>query len=87
MVHPLYWVTAMIFAVVRGILYIDEQKHLPTVITLQDIAFRKMMQWNIFFCLQDVFWGMMAGEYLGSPKGLMLASTIFHLSTVCTTYY
>ena len=86
MVHPLYYVLDLIFAfILVGMLFNelrdkhDKQKH--------EKAYMTLLIWVLFFCLQDAFWGFSASGFFQSDIPLVIASAIFHISTVATTFF
>lgn len=85
MVHPLYWVTALTYALVMVIILIHDLQLNKETDKLNK-AFRALFNWVIFFCLQDVAWGLCGGEAVKSDKAFFISSTVFHLSTVSTTF-
>jgi len=50
-------------------------------------AFRRMISWAIFFCLQDTFWGLCDDGVIKSDMVFFQASSLFHISTVITTFF
>lgn len=85
MVNSLYWVSTLTYAVVLAIILIHDivQNKAASKTTK---GFRRLVMWVVLFCLQDTFWGITAGELVMSKNLLMISSTIFHTSTVLTTF-
>lgn len=86
MVHPLYYVLDLIFVfILVGMLFNelrdkhDKQKH--------EKAYMTLLIWVLFFCLQDAFWGFSASGFFQSDIPLVIASAVFHISTVATTFF
>lgn len=83
-VHPLYSIMAFV-----GALFV--------LILLSRIAFEKpaktrgrhfaLFGWVLFFCLQDGIWGLFASHIIQSDIGLLIFSTVFHLSSAFSTYF
>lgn len=53
----------------------------------QNRAFLNMLNWVIFFCLQDCVWCMIDMGLLKSDMLFFISSSVFHMSTVLTTYF
>lgn len=86
MVHPLYWTTALVFSVVLGLMLIHDCRADRSPKGIEG-AFRQMLIWVLYFCIQDTVWGICASIDFGSDVPLTIASTLFHMSTVTTTYF
>ena len=86
MVHPLYFVLDIVFAIVLIIILHHDHKIKPMVDS-QEKAFRLLINWVIFFCLQDAVWGICASDFITSDLPLFIASSVFHFSTVLTTFF
>lgn len=86
MVHPLYWVTALTCAIPLILILLHDQKE-QNKDSREESAFRKLILWVIYFCLQDVVWGICAGTAQWGNAPLFAASTLFHISTVVTTFF
>lgn len=85
MVSILYSLTAFSFALVLLLILQHDKRH-PTETKLEERAYWFLIKWVIFFCLQDTVWGICASDYVTSDWPLFIASTVFHLSTVATTF-
>lgn len=86
MVNPLYWVSALVYAIVLIIIFVHDS-FLKETQNKEEKAFALLLKWVIFFCIQDMFWGVAGGSHVKSDKVFFIASTIFHLSTVSTTFF
>lgn len=86
MVHPLYYVIDLVFALVLVIMLHHGRKLRPSSSVGED-AFDRLIKWVIFFCLQDAVWGLCASELVSSDLALYISSSVFHISTVTTTYF
>lgn len=84
MISALYWATALTYSAVLALMLVRDY-HAEKPGTDADKAFCRLEWWVLYFCLQDVGWGLSA--WLGHQAGLTAASTVFHLSTVATTYF
>lgn len=81
-----YWAGPLVYTILLVILYINDMV-VKRVNTAVQRAFRLMTLWVIFFCLQDVVWGFCDSGYITSPTFFFASSTLFHLSTVITTFF
>ena len=81
-----YWAAPLVYTILLVILYINDAiaKRLNTAV---ERAFRLMTLWVIFFCLQDMVWGFCDCGYIASDSFFFAISTVFHLSTVITTFF
>lgn len=84
MANPLYYVIDLIFSIILVMILHHngtkaQGKH--------EKSFRILVQWVLFFCLQDAFWGVCASTVSWGNLPLFCASTVFHLSTVTTTFF
>lgn len=81
-----YWAQPLVYTVLLIIFFINDfaSKRINTVV---ERSFRLMTLWVIFFCMQDVLWGLCDSGIIASPRIFFTTSTIFHLSTVITTFF
>lgn len=86
MVNPLYWVSDLVYAIVLIVILIHD-KLLTAAPNKEERAFTLLLGWVIFFCIQDAFWGFAGGTLVRSDAVFFAASTLFHLSTVTTTFF
>lgn len=86
MVHPLYWASDLTYAAMMLILLLHNQ-HFGRIKSEEENAFRILESWVLFFCIQDAFWGIAGGNFIQNDAVFFAASTIFHLSTVATTFF
>lgn len=82
----LYWISAFTYVIVLGILMFAEIKSSKSPSALEKSC-RIMTNWVIFFCLQDVLWGLCAAHVIKSDAIFFASSSIFHISTVVTTFF
>ena len=80
-VHPLYSVTAFVFAILMMIL-------ISRILINHDTQ-RKSSQfylfiWVLFFCLQDGVWGLYASHIFTNDRILFIVSGVFHASSAIT---
>lgn len=86
MIHPLYWVAALTYAIPLVLILIHDRRMLRRQ-SREEQAFRRLLLWVIFFCVQDIFWGLTGSLPSIGDLPLFIASTVFHASTVTTTYF
>lgn len=81
-----YWASPLIYTILLIIFFINDtvSKRLNTVV---ERSFRLMTLWVIFFCLQDVVWGLCDSGIITDERFFFLSSSAFHLSTVITTFF
>lgn len=81
-----YWFLPFIYTILLIVFFINDfvTKRLNTKV---ERAFRLMTLWVIFFCLQDVVWGLCDIKVIGSERFFFVSSAVFHLSTVVTTFF
>lgn len=86
MVNRMYWITALVCGIFIALLLYSEiiAKVRPNK---KNRSYRLLLSWGVFFCLQDVIWGILTCHFYDKPTLIFIASTIFHLSTVTTTYF
>ncbi len=85
MVHALYWVTALTYAVVLSII-LSHAYYCRDELSPVDKSYRVLLSWCVFFCLQDAAWGLIAvaGK---TDTPLFISSSLFHLATVVTANF
>lgn len=86
MVSTLYSLTAFSFALVLIIILMHDKRS-AAEINSEERAYWVLIKWVIFFCLQDAVWGICASDLVTSNMPLFISSTVFHLSTVITTFF
>ena len=86
MVSTLYSLAAFSFALVLLIILLHDRR-LASQVNQEERAFWLLIKWVIFFCMQDVVWGICASDLVKADMPLFISSTIFHLSTVATTFF
>lgn len=81
-----YWAAPLIYSLLLIILFINDHvtKRLSTAV---ERAFRLMTLWMIFFCVQDSVWGLCDSGVINNSQQFFISSTVFHLSTVITTFF
>lgn len=84
MEYSLYWVSALIMAVVSALIIIHE-KNVHINLNGFQKSYVRLATWVLIFCVQDAGWGFIANSNL-CHKFLFISSTVFHLSTVLTTF-
>ncbi|MCQ2982783.1 MAG: diguanylate cyclase [Treponemataceae bacterium] len=86
MVSNMYWITAFLFAVVLAIIALEAHRVVSRK-TVHDRAFLHMLYYGIYFCLQDMFWGLCDSSIVRGDTALFIASSLFHLSIVLTSFF
>lgn len=86
MEYSLYWIASLTFAIVLGIIMWHAYAY-RNVMSSVDRAYRILLSWCIFFCVQDTFWGIAATPSFGHPGFLFGITTGFHIWTVITAYF
>lgn len=86
MTDNMYWISTITYAFVLAAIYVSEAKKNKKPNELEN-GFRLMLGWVIFFCIQDTVWGMCAAGILKGDKVFFAASSLFHFSTVITTFF
>lgn len=85
MEQALYWIASLTFAIILAIIlwhaYTYKNEASPV-----DKAYRILVSWCVFFCLQDALWGIAAMPEVGHPSFLFWITTGFHIFTVITAY-
>lgn len=86
MVSTLYSLTAFSFALVLLIILLHDRRRIVET-KREERAYWVLIKWTIFFCLQDAAWGICASDLVTDNLPLFISSTVFHLSTVATTFF
>lgn len=86
MASDLYWVSAASYAAVLIIILINDIRVRRKVNEVEK-SFQVMVMWVIFFCLQDIIWGMCENHVIDGDTQFFISSTVFHISTVITTFF
>lgn len=82
MVHSLYWIVTVSYAMaLLIILQHDVQFNISDA--RMDRAYRFLVLWVVFFCLQDAVWGI-AASMRTSRDALFVLSMLFHVFTAMT---
>lgn len=82
----LYWVSALTYVVVLGVLLYSERRATMNTDVLEK-SYREMLTWVIFFCAQDAIWGLCEASVIKGDVIFFISSSIFHISTVITTFF
>lgn len=82
----IYWLSALSYAFVIGILLFGETRATKNPSNLEK-SYRVMSAWIIFFCAQDALWGICEKGIISSDIVFFISSSIFHVSTVVTTFF
>ena len=77
-VHPLYAVMAFVSAAIVCILLLNNLKNDKKGQKHELLAFFGFI---IFYCIQDGVWGLLASGMINSDSALMVASSVFHISS------
>lgn len=86
MAGNLYWISTVTYAFVLLAILVNEIRKRKIKSEL-DRAFLIMISWVIFFCIQDSVWGICESGILKGDRVFFAASSIFHVSTVFTTFF
>lgn len=84
--NQLYWVSSLTYAIVIGMILLSSVR-IRKVNNKIEKKFGLMAVWVLFFCIQDTVWGLCAAHVIGSSFVFFISSTIFHTSTVITTFF
>lgn len=84
--NHLYWISTITYTVVLGIILFSDIKATNRPTKLEN-SYRIMTSWVIFFCVQDTLWGLCEANVIRNDSVFFISSSIFHLSTVITTYF
>lgn len=82
----LYWVSAFTYAIFVGMILLSDLKVIKIPSKIEN-CFRTMALWVLFFCLQDAVWGLCDGHVINSDNAFFISSSVFHISTVVTTFF
>lgn len=80
-----YWSAPLVYAILLSVFYAKDW--LVRSNTTIERSSRMMTLWVIFFCLQDMFWGLCDSGIIENDSIFFASSVIFHLSTVITTFF
>lgn len=80
-----YWSAPLVYAILLLAFFINDS--VTRRKTAVEQSSRLMTLWVIFFCMQDVFWGLCDEGIINNDKIFFASSFVFHLSTVVTTYF
>jgi len=86
MVDHMYWIVALLFAVLLGLVFYHDVKNKKKSGNASK-KFRDLLIWVIFFCVQDCMWGLCEAGLIRGEGIFFLVSSVFHLSTVVTTFF
>ena len=81
-----YWIQPLIYTILLIVFFINDSVT-TRVNTAVERSFRLMTMWVIFFCIQDVIWGLCDSGIITSERFFFASSSAFHLSTVVTTFF
>ena len=79
--NQLYWIIDLLFALMVLITKVKNRNIIINNTTDQRYAFESLTSWVVFFCFQDMLWGICSNGYL-HDKIFFFSSTLFHISTV-----
>lgn len=82
----LYWISAIAYAAVLGLLLFSEVRLTKKPNNLEK-GYRVLVAWVIFFCMQDAIWGLCEAGVIKSDAIFFVSSSVFHISTVVTTFF
>ncbi|MBP5306361.1 MAG: diguanylate cyclase [Lachnospiraceae bacterium] len=84
--NDMYWLSTLTYAVILGI-YLKKDTELKRKPDATEKAYRTLLSWVLYFCLQDTLWGLCDSGRIASDAVFFFASTLFHMSTVLTTFF
>lgn len=82
----LYWISALTYAVIIGMILLSNLS-IRKISNNIEKSFNQLAIWVVFFCLQDTVWGLCDAGIIMSDGIFFLSSSIFHISTVVTTFF
>ncbi|MDO5155920.1 MAG: diguanylate cyclase [Eubacteriales bacterium] len=82
----MYWISALTYAVIIGMILLSNLR-VRKISSNVENSFKQMATWVLFFCLQDVVWGMCDANIIKNDAVFFLSSSVFHISTVVTTFF
>ncbi|MBQ0058812.1 MAG: GGDEF domain-containing protein [Lachnospiraceae bacterium] len=82
----MYWITTLIFAIVLFVIWMDDRRETDRELK-GGKAYSLMLVYGMFFCLQDVLWGLCDCKVIKSDGVFFVSSSIFHVAIVFTSYY
>lgn len=82
----LYWFSAITYAFILLTILINDIRLNKTPDKLEK-NYRMMTLWVLLFCVQDILWGLCADGIIVSDRYFFVSSSIFHISTVLTTFF
>lgn len=86
MTKNLYWILALVFALVMLIILLMERRNRPESVK-SSIAFRMLLYWTTYLCSQDMFWGFCFSGVIRSDGMYFLFSELFHFAYVFTAFW
>lgn len=85
MTKDLYWILALVFALVMAIILLMERSNRPESVK-SNIAFRMLLYWTTFLCSQDMFWGFCFSGVIRNVRLYFLFSELFHFAYVFAAF-
>ena len=82
----LYWISSISYALFVGLILLSNIKVIKFPSKVEN-HFRLMAKWVLFFCIQDAIWGLCNAHVINNDNIFFISSSIFHLSTVVTTFF
>lgn len=84
MVHPLYFILGLMLAIMlfimgRDYAAVSKNKNV-------DRSYHKLLRWTVYFCLQDMTWGVFASGLIYNIHGFKIIASLFHLSAAMTVF-
>lgn len=81
-----YWISTITYAFVLGVFFISDLRVARKTSYLEK-SYHLMVLWVIIFCIQDTIWGLCADRVINNDDFFFLSSSVFHMSTVITTFF
>lgn len=85
MTKNLYWILALVFALVMIIILLMERRNRPESVK-SSMAFRMLLYWTTFLCSQDMLWGFCFSGVMKNDGMYFVFSELFHFSYVFTAF-
>jgi len=84
MVHPLYFIMGLMLAIMlfimgRDYAAVSKNKNV-------DRSYHKLLRWVVYFCIQDMTWGLFASGIIYNIHGFKIVASLFHLSAAMTVF-
>ena len=82
----MYWISTLSYFFILSFIMIKDYK-ITKKPGREEKSYRTMLSWVIYFCLQDTLWGLCDNDIIDNDSIFFIATMIFFISTVITTYF